>query len=95
MKMAFITRHAPTPSQSDLAKRAGYELIPVGDRDAFTADLADLAEFNAVACVHPALALRLARIVPIVGVFENANRAPEGEKPRFEALALHLYIGAE
>jgi len=46
--------------------------------------------FEGAVVVHPAAALRLARCF-IIGVFENANRAPAGEKPQFEAKALHLF----
>lgn len=27
----------------------------------------------------------------LIGIFENANRAPVGEKPCFEAVSLHVY----
>lgn len=46
--------------------------------------------FEAVAVVHPAAALRLAPDF-FVGVFQNANRAPVGQPPQFEAVALHVF----
>lgn len=44
----------------------------------------------AAAVVHPAAALRLAPDF-FVGVFQNANRAPVGQPPQFEAVALHVF----
>jgi hypothetical protein len=93
-KMAFVTRHAPTEGQIKLAAKAGFELIGVGDCDAFTGQLPQ--GFDAVAVVHAAAALRLlngadGQVGAVVAVFENGNRAPEGAKPQFEAVALHVY----
>jgi hypothetical protein len=48
------------------------------------------AGFEGAVVVHPAAALRLAGCF-IIGIFENANRAPAGEKPQFEAKALYLF----
>ena len=93
MKFAFISRHLPTSGQVDLAAAQGIELVHVGDADAFTVDrewVNDKGPFEGVIVVHPAAAMRLASEF-IIGVFENANRAPEGERPTFEAVALHLY----
>ena len=93
MKMAFISRHEPTPRQLELALDQGLELVHIGDADAFTVSpslVYNFGPFEAVAVVHPAAALRLAPHF-IVGVFENANRASVGEKPQFEAVALHLF----
>lgn len=98
MNMAFISRHAPTPEQSALAADQGFNLIHVGDADAFTVGNSFVHEaaarldvsFEAVAVVHPAAALRLCSEF-IVGVFENANRAPEGAPPQFAAKALHVF----
>lgn len=92
-KFAFISRHTPTPSQVAMAAEAGIELVSVGDMDAFTvccADVDEFGHFDGVVVVHPAMALRLAPGYA-VGVFENANRAPEGAKPQFEAQALHIF----
>lgn len=90
---AFISRHSPTPGQIALAAEQGIALVPVGDMDAFTIypkDVAAHGAFEGVVVVHPAAALRLAGVYK-VGVFENANRALEGERPQFEAAALHVY----
>lgn len=92
-RFAFISRHVPTQSQHDLAAAEGIELIHIGDADAFTVSpsFVDAAgAFEGVIVVHPAAAMRLCGRF-VVGVFENANRAPVGERPQFEAVALHLY----
>ena len=93
IEMAFISRHKPTDDQITLAAKKGYKLIHVGDTDAFTVShgwVHDKGSYGAVAVVHPAAALRLCHAF-VVGVFENANRAPEGKPVRFEAVALHIY----
>lgn len=93
MKFAFISRHAPTEGQIELAANEDIELVPVGDADAFTVSpswVDDHGAFDGVVVVHPAAALRLASSY-LVGIFENANRAAIGEKPQFEAVALHIY----
>lgn len=91
-KFAFVTRHQPTPAQTIIAARAGIALIPVGDRDGFTFDPTEFGgEYDGVIVVHPAAALRASACGWAVGIWENANRAPEGAPPRFEAVSLHLY----
>ena len=93
MKFAFISRHQPTPSQHELAAAQGITLVHIGDADAFTLDegfVHNQGNFDGVIVVHPAAALRLARQFRI-GVFENANRAPVGEKPQFEARSLQVF----
>lgn len=95
MRFAFISRHVPTTGQLQLAADQGITLIQVGDRDAFTVNVPDLMDhpdgpFNGVVIVHPAAAMRLCSEF-LIGVFENANRAPEGEKPSFEAVSFHIY----
>jgi hypothetical protein len=98
MNFAFITRHAPTAEQVALASAQGITLHIVGDADAFTVGNSFVYEagnrlnviFEGVVVVHPAAALRLCSEF-LVGVFENANRAQEGGKPQFAALALHVY----
>lgn len=47
-------------------------------------------QVGGVIVVHAAAALRLLPHFD-VGVFENTNRAPEGEKPSYEAGALHVW----
>ena len=93
MLMAFISRHEPTPRQIELAAEQGFELVHIGDHDAFTVGpefVHGAGAFEAVAVVHPAAALRLAPDF-FVGVFQNANRAPVGQPPQFEAVALHVF----
>lgn len=95
MRFAFISRHTPTGGQLQLAAYYGITLVQIGDRDAFTVNVTDIIDhddgpFCGVVVVHPAAAMQLCGTF-IVGVFENANRAPEGEKPSFEAVRLHLY----
>lgn len=93
MRFAFISRHTPTPAQFTLAEQQGIELVHVGDADAFTVSPSWVYErgaFEGVVVVHPAAALRLAGTF-LIGVFENANRAPEGAPPQFEAKSLHIF----
>ena len=95
MRFAFISRHVPTTGQQTLAADQGITLVQIGDRDAFTVNVTDIIDHNdgpfvGVVVVHPAAAMRLCDTF-IIGVFENANRAPEGEKPSFEAVGLHVY----
>ena len=91
-KFAFISRHDLTPRQLELAASEDIDLVPVGDRDAFTCSLEEfMDDFDGVIVVHPALAAKAQGQGLALGVFENGNRAPEGEKPSFEALMLHLY----
>jgi len=91
---AFVSRHQPTPEQFALSREKGIDLVPVGDLDAFTVEvhhiLERLPEAEGVVVVHPAAAMRLSWYF-LVGVFENANRAPEGAPPSFQAVALHLF----
>ena len=98
--MLFISRHEPTDKQRELAGDAGYILRHVGDFDAFAGveelkafleENGGVSEGTAVACVHPSLALKASALGYSVGVFRNANRAPEGEPPQFEAVALELF----
>jgi hypothetical protein len=93
MKFAFISRHLPTEGQITLAADQGIELVHVGDADAFSVAPSFVdghGAFEGVIVVHPAAAMRLSGSF-LVGVFENANRAPEGEKPTFEAVSLHIF----
>ncbi len=93
-RFAFLSRHQPTTIQHELAALADVELVPVGDMDAFTVTLDDVRQlpgtFAGVVVVHPAAAMRLCSHY-VIGVFENASRAAEGEKPVFTPVALHLY----
>lgn len=93
MVFAFISRHTPTDGQIALAAEKGVTLQHIGDADAFTITpdwVKTQGDFEGVVIVHPAAAMRLASTYE-VGVFKNSNRAPLGEKPRFEAEALYIY----
>lgn len=98
MNFAFISRHKPTQEQVQLSNEKGITLYPIGDTDAFTVNnlfVHDAAvrlgvTFEGVIVVHPAAALRLCSEF-VVGIFENANRAPLGAPPQFSAKALHIY----
>jgi hypothetical protein len=92
-RFALISRHEPTPEQVALAADCGVELVSVGDTDAFGVSpswVDSHGAFDGVVVVHPAAALRLAGSF-LVGVFENANRAPAGAPPQFCPRALHIY----
>jgi hypothetical protein len=92
-QFAFISRHTPTSEQIKIAAEKGIELISIGDRDAFTvtpSDIENAGDFDGVVVVHPAAALSLISTFTI-GVFENAIRPAEGDRPTFYAKALHLY----
>lgn len=95
MRFAFLSRHQPTQEQIDLATERGIELIHLGDVDAFSWSLSDAErikdmDIDGVICVHPVLALKAFNAGFDVGVFENGNRAPEGEKPQFFAKSLWI-----
>ena len=93
MDFAFISRHQPTAGQHQMAEDLGHTLTHIGDRDAFKVSVGEILDdgpWEAVVVVHPAAALRLAPHF-VVGVFENANRAPVGEPPRFDAIGFHIY----
>lgn len=93
---AFISRHEPTDEQVEMAAEQGIALHHIGDCDAFTVtpdfvvDEVTPTHFDGVVVVHPAAAMRLCNKFAI-GVFENANRAEAGEKPRFGAKSFHVY----
>jgi hypothetical protein len=93
-RLAFISRHAPTQEQIELAATLGHEIIHVGDVDAFAPGylsvVSDLiAGFDAVAAVHPNILLTQAFGDYSGGtglpcwVFENGSRPVEGGKPQF------------
>jgi len=93
LQFAFMSRHTPTSEQIEIAAKKGIDLISIGDRDAFTVTPGDISkdgDFDGVVVVHPAAALSLFSEYTI-GVFENATRSAEGDRPTFYAKALHLY----
>lgn len=85
-KFAFISRHVPTDSQIKLAAESGIELVHVGDRDGFSIEPAEFIndDFRGVVVVHAQAAISCFKSGLTVGVFNNVNRAPLGEKPQFE-----------
>lgn len=89
---AFVSRHTPTQSQIGMALEKGIELKHVGDRDAFAFSAAPLIAdgFEGVVVVHPWAALQAFIGGLAVGVFNNANRAPLGMPPQFEATEFHV-----
>lgn len=92
-KMACVSRHTPTTRQLELAYEAGYELVHIGDCDAFSVTptyVRGFGNFAAVAVAHPAAALRLIEAFDI-SVFETADLAPAGQPPRFDAVKLHIF----
>ena len=90
----WISRHDLTAEQRAALDALGYtKIVEPGDADAFY--LADLEstvasalqeddEKPTVGVVHPAAALNLRDAGYTVAVSRNINRAPEGERPRFE-----------
>jgi len=86
MNFAFVSRHVPTQGQIELAASKGITLEHVGDRDAFAFPSDEILGlgFVGVVVVHPLAALIAYRAGLSVGVFNNVNRAPIGEPPRFE-----------
>ncbi len=93
MDFAFISRHPLTAEQVALATAQNITLSEIGDRDAFSVSPSEIdhaGAFEGVVVVHPAAAMRLAGSF-LIGVFENANRAPVGERPRFEAISLQVF----
>lgn len=93
-KIAFITRHTPNAEQKEICAKRGAELVAVGDIDGFDIEAVKVLFRTTVssgcrdfAVVNPAVALNLAKHADEIGiriwVFENANRAPEGETPAF------------
>jgi hypothetical protein len=87
-RLAFISRHAPTQEQIEIAAMWGFEIIHVGDVDAFDSKLHYLVEekigdCHAVAAVHPNVCLMAHMLGHFVWVFQNSQRAAEGGKPQF------------
>ena len=97
MKTAiFISRHAPTQEQIELLADQDTNIIHVGDLDAFSDDLEDRVkalaqehETTTVIAVHPLTCIAGLSVNCRVGVFENVNRAPEGERPVFVCGGIH------
>jgi len=88
----WISRHDLTAEQREALEDAGFStVVEAGDADAFSPSALEDAiaaapggEVAAVGVVHPAAALILKGAGFTVAVSRNVNRAPEGERPRFE-----------
>ena len=92
-RLAFISRHAPTQEQIDLAEKLGHKIVHVGDVDAFAPGFMSevrgkIEGFDAIAAVHPNILLTQAfgsyeeSGLPC-WVFENGSRPVENGKPQF------------
>jgi hypothetical protein len=98
MNFGFISRHEPTLEQEYMLKGIGINITHMGDVDAFHGDLIfsiDGRQMDGVIVVHPVLAMRYRKAGITVGVFENINRAKEGDKPSFGVGGVMLFSGAE
>ena len=101
----WISRHPLTDGQRSELEALGFtKIIEAGDCNAFDPEaLLSLVERHTphwahpldapvvVGVVHPAAALHLKNAGYWVAVAENVNRAPEGERPRFEFQEWHLF----
>jgi hypothetical protein len=99
-RLAFISRHAPTQEQTDLAATLGYEIIHVGDVDAFSGELHTSiltvsASADAIAGVHPNIVMMAAALNIPCWVFENASRPVEGGKPQFFCKGVMVWTPVE
>lgn len=99
-RLAFISRHAPTQEQSDLAATLGFEIIHVGDVDAFSKDLhrsilAAAEGADAIAGVHPNIIMMAASLKIQSWVFENGTRPVEGGKPQFFCKGVMVWTPVE
>lgn len=83
-RFAFVSRHAPTPGQIELAGRAGIELVHVWDRDAFgpIPEAAD-SQYQGIIGVHPMVVVQAMKNGKKIGVFENVSRPGPDGKPQF------------
>jgi len=88
----WISRHPLSAEQRKALKDRGFStIVEAGDADAFSTEALARAiaavpggEVAAVGVVHPAAALILKGAGFTVAISRNVNRAPEGERPRFE-----------
>ena len=93
---AYISRHALTGEQLEIINAANITVITLGDMDGFaiTKDAVDDAaglEVDGVIVVHAGAVARLMQEGCEVGVFNNLNRAPVGEKPDFGTDSLYIW----
>jgi hypothetical protein len=97
--LLFVSRHTPTEEQLILCFSVGYELVHVGDVDAFQGGLVykspDRGQADGAVIVHAALAMRYVSAGWgedfIIGVFQSASRPAEGGKASFELAGLWTY----
>lgn len=94
-KFAFIGRHEMTAEQKALAEKAGIEMVPIGDIDAFSGEMPNCADYDGIICAHAALACRAIYAHIEVGVFENSQRPGTDGKPSFFAKSLTVYPFSE
>ncbi len=94
-KFAFIGRHEMTAEQRILAEKAGIELAPFGDIDAFTGEMPSHKDYDGIVCAHAAFACRAIYAMLEVGVFENAQRPGLDGKMSFFAKSLTIYPFSE
>lgn len=80
-KFAFVSRHSMQDKQVELARESGIELVQCSDEDAFAFPAQKFLDqgYVGVVVVHPQAALTAFTAGLAVGVFNNVNRAPEGE----------------
>lgn len=94
--IAFISRHIATDEQHSLTRNAGFELIHVGDMDAFHCTdeqiIETLKNYNFASVVNVGLVLRIRSLRPNIRfcVFENEQRS-SGSVFQFRAKAIHWY----
>jgi hypothetical protein len=92
-QMAVITKQMIPLEQITIALEHGYEMVPVGDFNAFTItprDIEAFGEFDAVCVDHAAMALNLIKHYEVC-VFEHENIAPEGEPLTLKVKELHKF----
>jgi len=92
----FLSRHEPTDQQKKIAAEKGITILKGNDVDAFGDRLYyEIESWKSIAhgiiCVHPVVALMAHQLGFAVGVFNNINRAPIGEKPQFETTSLAVF----
>lgn len=92
----MISRHEPNADQIRLAAEQNYDIVHVGDMDAFDPNLTEKvraavnrieaetdSEVTAVCAVHPLIAFSALKLGTGIASFRNENRAPIGAKPDF------------
>ncbi|MEZ8733870.1 hypothetical protein [Vibrio sp. 10N.239.312.D08] len=91
--MAVMTSKVIPLDQIAIALEQDYEMIPIGELNAFSitpSDIEEIGEFDAVCVEHAAMALNLIKRYEVC-VFEQENIAPEGEPLTLKAKELHTF----